>query len=250
MLWTGPVSSDRNSKRIWRIAAFLIAPAIVALFLASCGLVRTISLFPPNEDQIDDELSGESTFVHNTDNSIYGDAFQGYELYYKVYGLSESQEDLVTTEENAVLDPDFEARPRLENRGFQRLRWEPAGGRRQRPIVDLADQRDVAVEVVLNFAELDSNGPFVRWRRADGSVEIRQLRRTVARGESRDFSSSLGDYTPADHDDVDSGAGDDGDGGFQVVVYVLAYGIDPEELVAIYSFEARRVLPQYVLATQ
>ncbi len=231
-----------------RISLLSIVSAIAALVLASCGLVRTISLFPPNEDQIDDELSGESRFIHNTDNAIYGDAFQGYELYYKVYGISVSQRDLLETDENAVLDPDFEARPRLENRGFQRLRWEPNGGRRQRPIVDLVDQREVAVEVELNFAELDSNGPFVEWRRADDSVETRVLRRTVAPGESKDFTTNPNDYTPADHDDVDAGADDGGDGGFQIVVYVLAYGIDPEELVAIYSFEARRVLPQYVLA--
>ncbi len=234
-----------RSRLLRRVALPAIVAATAALLLASCGLVRTVSLFPPNEDQIDDELSGESTFIHNTDNAIYGDAFQGYELYYKLYGISESQQERAETEENAVLDPDFEARPRLENRGFQRLRWDPGSGQRQRPIVDLAAERDDPVEVELNFAELP---PFVQWTRADGGTETRGLKRTIAEGESKDFSTELDDYSPADHNDVDSRADDDGDGGFQIVVFVLAYGIDPEELVAIYSFETRRVLPRYGLA--
>lgn len=241
----GPPGNRARYVRGDRIPLLIVA----AVFLSSCGLVRTISLFPPNEQDIVEEFEGQAKFEHNTDNAIYGDAFQGYELYYKIYGNSDAQRERIETEENAVLDPDFDARPRLRNRGFQRLRWEPGSEQRQRPLIDLVAERDTPVEVTVDFTGIDNGGPFVSWERADGEPERRELRRTIAPGDPDVFTTDAADYSPGEHDDVDSDAAEDGDGGFQIVVYVLAYGFDPDERVAVYSFEARRVLEGYVLTT-
>lgn len=199
-----------------------------------CGLQRTVFLYPPKEGTIETNLTdGITTFEHNWEENP--SEFRGYEIYYKLYGTE--QDEKINQEEDSILDPDTQARPRLEALDFVRLRSQDEP--RARPLIAIPfDKRGDSVTITLNFSGVrEGNSAFFEWEAEDGDSERGDLVRTPEPGDYEEFSNDSGNYS-SDQDDVDNNAGSAGSGP-QLVAYVLAYGEDFQELTSVYSFEAR-----------
>lgn len=229
------------------VIAMLVLGSIIG-----CGLLTTISLCPLPDGQIS-RGSISTSFEVDFSNLCPGggapaaqsDAFRGFELYYKIYDISEEQNVGIEADENAVLDSDNEALATLDRRGFRRLRWDASVGERQVPLVDLrdfsADSGDDTVDVLLDFSGVgdeQANGPFVEWVNLAGETVRRTLLRNLGNGDD-EFTADSEDYSSGQADTHGVGSYDAIEN-LRVMVFMLTYGIS-EDLSRLYSFEARQL---------
>lgn len=228
----------------------LVAGLSTALVLGSCGLESTLSLCPLDEDS--NEVDG--VFIQFTHELCGGgnppvaqiDAFRGYDIYYRIYGDSANQDSRREADIEAIEDRQRQAVTTLNARNYQRVEvFEGPDRGLPPPTIDLSGSealRRGPVEVSIDFSDLDEdseldgdNDATASWSTPSGDVS-RVLGR-YNESDNRAFTTDRSDYS-ADDADVDNQLSDD-DLAYEIVLFAVSYGRDPDEFGAISSFEAR-----------
>ncbi len=214
--------------------------------LASCGLIAGVRLVAPPE--IVSRLLNEVTFRHVVPQNAFP-GFQGYELYYRIFGIN--QDDEIAADRQAVeasTDP-FSV---LTSRGFRRFQVQ---GSTSRPLVIARVRNPVSENVTFEFDFSNAIGagatedPVLRILRDDAETEEFVLLRTIL-PDSSDFGSeaskrsfintSQPQYRFPDDGPPHADVHPDYDGSSDVLILVFAIGqaFDIERLSNVRSIRA------------
>ena len=213
------------------------------LLLGSCGLESTISLCPlPEDSNIDPIVISFEHLLCGTSSPppAQVNAFRGYDLYYRIYGDSNNQQSRRDADIEAIQDPQRQAVTTLNARNYRRFEtFNTQDQALSRPTIDLSDSnalRRGPVDVTIDFSNLEGdNDVTVTWNTS--SEEVTRVLRRNNESDNGTFTTDGTDYTAGDAD-VDNQLGDE-DLGYEIVLFAVSFGRDPDELGAISSFEAR-----------
>lgn len=226
---------------------------LILLIMASCGLttgVRVISP-PTRQSSAINSVIFEHALPQNDDAG-----FQGYELYYKIYGSN--QVEAQQSDEDAVAntsDP-FSA---LNDRGFRRFQLQDPDRQRPPVIARVTPPSDEPVTFTLDFSGAigpdPDNNPVLRIDRDDSDPVVYQLVRTI-RADTGDFGTDAsrrsftdtreprwlvdGPDGPVPHADVHSDY--DGVSTVSILIYAIGQALDTNTLTPIRSLDALRLV--------
>ncbi|TVQ25565.1 MAG: hypothetical protein EA383_08060 [Spirochaetaceae bacterium] len=226
--------------------------AVLLLSLTACGLLTGVRIVAP--PRVLETTISSVRFEHRIEPNGFN-GFQGYELYYKIYGESSDQVSRKQADENAVSgssDP-FST---LNNRGFRRFQLEEDPQDRSRPevIARVRNPTDEDVVFLLDFlpAINRTGNPNLQIQRDTSPEEYRLIRTITADSDDfgrsssrRRFDSTIDPrYFEADgvtpHADVDSEY--DGDTSVSIVIFAIGQAFDVNTLSPVRSIEAVRLV--------
>ncbi len=227
-----------------------VLPALLLLNLTACGLLTGVRIVAP--PRVLETTLSSVRFEHRLDPNGFN-GFQGYELYYKIYGESSDQQSRKQADENAVSgssDP-FST---LNNRGFRRFQLEDPDVTRPGVIARVRNPTDEDVVFLLDFlpAINRTGNPNLQIQR-DTSPEEYRLIRTIS-ADPDDFGRSLSrrrfdsttepryfeDDGVTPHADVDSEY--DGETAVSIVIFAIGQAFDVNTLSPVRSIEAVRLV--------
>jgi hypothetical protein len=209
--------------------------------LASCGTEEYVYLYAPSEYNSPSSTSLTRNMLHNTNNE--GSIFQGYQLYYKIYGCTSPTEApaLAATEASAIesssSSPDVVYTKLTSTYGYKPvLAFQTSGKRISTPIVKIAST-DTGHSIYASF-EFDSGSASIEDTTAS-SIESFLIRRSVSDSDSssttgyKEFSDLR--TAAADTDDVVT---TNGSAHYWIRIYALAYGLNSTTWTNVYSSPA------------